>query len=522
MTADYTKKLFDQLEDALAMIDSMKEEIKGLKADIRSIKWNHEMDLSALRAEHRKEISETSARHEEEKEKLSARIKVLEAENAKLKGQLGKDSSNSGKPPSTDGFKKITHTREKSGRGPGGQKGHPGKVPILFEHPDEVTDLNRKECDCGGLIIYEGGPVRKQVLDIKVSVNVHEYQARAGVCDRCGKKIKNAFPVGVKNPVNIGPSVKAMAALLTNEGAVSLMRTKQIISELTGGVVNLSDGSISNFTKELSQKLDATVEEIKRKIIASHVNHKDETGVGVNGKQHWLHVLSNKSATLYAVSEKRGGDADKDMGVLESYADILVHDHFKPLYAFSCIHAECNQHVLRYLKGVVENEKLYTLYAEELASLLRKANNERNDLIGQGLSAFPSGRAERYRKRYEAILTKWNKITIAAEAERKRKKKSGKYKPEAEALGKRLYKYREQHLLFLTDFSVPFTNNLGESDLRMVKSKLKVSGCFRSKEGADNYARVRSYISTLRKNRLNIYAGLLGAFSGEAGPIFAA
>jgi hypothetical protein len=240
MTADYGKKLIDQLDDALAAIESLKEGQRSLNEEIRSLKRENKSALAARDAQHRKEIKLINSLHEKKLAAGNARIAVLEAENTKLKAQINKNSSNSGKPPSSNGFKSIPNSREKTGKKPGGQKGHKGHIPILFEHPDEVADLNRTTCGCGGRIKYESPQAIKQLVDIEVVLHVKEFRAGVGYCADCGKKIENSFPSGITNTVNIGNGIKAMSAMLLHEGAVSVSRTKQFLSGITGGALNVS------------------------------------------------------------------------------------------------------------------------------------------------------------------------------------------------------------------------------------------------------------------------------------------
>jgi len=262
-----------------------------------------------------------------------------------------------------------------------------------------------------------------------------------------------------------------------------------LVYELTGKI-NVSEGTIVRWHNELKRKIEPFLDRIKHEIAASSVNHKDETGVRVNGKIHWLHVLSNRQFTLYFSHQKRGKEADNEMGILEDYGGTLVHDHFKPLYKFKCKHAECNAHILRYLKGVIENQKHE--WAKEMMDLLvelhhQKKNGEKIDAD----SAFA---------KYEAILKKARSIYY--------NQPSG----EDYNLWKRMGEYKEEHLRFICDAEVPFDNNQAERDLRMIKAKSKISGCFRSDEGAKAFANAKSYTSTMRKNGKNIYVALLAAF----------
>jgi len=359
---------------------------------------------------------------------------ALKAENQKLKEIINKDSGNSSKPPSSDGFKKIHNSREKTGRRTGGQPGHKGAVPKLFENPTRTVELKPERCQCGGKI-----------------------------------------------------RLKGISAMLTTEGCVSINRTRQMISELTGGLINLSEGTIVKWNKQLAERLAPAIKNIKEKLLVSPVLHKDETGIRVDGTINWFHVLGSKTHTLYHADQKRGNAADRAMGVLPSYGGVLVHDHLKGLYDFTCDHAECNAHILRYLKAAVENRN--RIWAEDMIKLLLEAKDGENE-------AF---------RRYDEILERGRREFLKDEAP--------DYNGEDMKLLRRMKEYKQEHLRFAADKNVPFDNNQAERDLRMIKAKTKISGCFRGKDNGDVFAVLKSYTSTLRKNGFNIYGGIKSAFA---------
>ena len=515
MGGNYEKGLFNQLQDVMQAFGNLAEEFSQFKAD-------RQTESAALKEAHRQEIAELKAEHAKEKEefkqkiaKLETKIASLEAENTLLKARIGKDSSNSGKPPSSDGFKKPQNSREKSERRPGGQPGHKGHPPLLCETPDEVINLDSEICVCGSVIHYPGGHERRQYMDLQIHVHVKEYISGEGKCPCCGKQFPKRFPVELPGIINIGDTTKAVVALLLNEGAVSANRTQQILRELTEGRLNLSEGSIFQYQQELSEKLQPEIDIIRQDLSFADVLHKDESGARINGKIHWLHVASTPQTTYYEIHPKRGSEADKAMGILPAFNGTLVHDHLKTLYDFPCQHAECNAHVLRYLKGICETDKDFAPFAEALRALFKEMNDRRKTLIENSQTDFTPEEMKEFIRRYDEILAIWNGLTREKEAIRKKKKISEKYKSEAENLGKRLSEYKDQHLLFLKDFRVPFDNNQAERDIRPVKTKLKVSGGFRSQGGAAAYARTRSFISTMRKRGRNIFHALHSVFSGD-------
>jgi hypothetical protein len=513
MASNYERKFYGDYEKATKDIDALKEMVYELKDEIQTLKRNNAVDISALKAEHAREIKSIRAAYEVQISALKSENKSLKEEVRKLRAQIDKNSSNSSKPPSSDGFKKIPNSREKTGRKSGGQKGHKGNIPILFENPDEINDLRPAVCSCGGAIEYLCDPVRKQVVDFRVVVHVSEFVDGEGVCLICGKKHKIKFPEHVHNPVSIGDSVRTLTSMLHSEYAMPLNKILQFASDLTEGKLKLSEGTIINSCKKLSTKIEPSIESIKEKLFTSDVLHKDETGVRVNGKLNWMHTLTTKLLTLYSVNKKRGNEADQDMGVLPGFSGTLMHDHLIGLYDWNCRHAECNAHILRYLQNIIENEPEYAAYAKQMAELFRTIHKRVKAATLQNEEYLHKRTITTYSKRYDKILERWQE-QVDKEVQRLKKVKN-RYKREGEKLCARLTKYKEEHLLFMCDFKVPFDNNLAERALRGIKTKTKVSGGFRTQSGGETYATIRSYIETLRRQDMNIHQGIAAAFSGE-------
>jgi len=477
---NYSRGLFKQLQETI-------EQVEKLTAEIREIKSAHQMEIAGLKAEN---------------ESLRKENTALKAENQSLKAIINKDSSNSSKPPSSDAFKKIFNSREKSGRKPGGQAGHPGRIPVLYENPEHIIDHKRERCSCGGTVVYGEEYQAKQIVELGIRAKVTEHRSYTGVCGRCNATVKNDMPL--QDTITYGETVKACVALLSSEGLVSISRIKTMLCEITGGALDLSEGTIAKWNQELSGKLAPFIQKIKEKLLVQPVLRKDETGIRVANRLQWLHVLSNEVYTLYFSHKKRGNEADKEMGILPEYSGVLVHDHLKGLYHFTCGHAECNAHILRYLKSAVETNKC--VWAVAMIAFLIDAHNTVKAHKAKNIAALEEAVVAEYRARYDEIL----------EQGRLEFFRGGKkdYNSEDMKLLRRLKEYKSEHLRFLTDFQVPFDNNLAERDLRMIKSKTKVSGCFRGNEGGTVFATIKSYTSTLRKNSRNIFNGLKDAFLG--------
>jgi hypothetical protein len=298
--------------------------------------------------------------------------------------------------------------------------------------------------------------------------------------------------------------LKAFAVMLSSEGLVSINRIKAMLFELTGGTINLSEGTIAKWNKDLSASLAPFIAEIHEKLLTQPVLHKDETGIRVANSLHWLHVLSSKLYTLYFSHKKRGNEADKEIGIPPIYSGVLVHDHWKGLYSFPCGHAECNAHILRYLKSAAETHK--RAWAVAMIAFLVHANNMAKEHKARNIMVLDSAVIAECHVRYDEILEQGRLEFFAGE--------KPDYNSEDMKPLRRLKEYKQQHLMFLSDFQVPFDNNLAERDLRMIKSKAKVSGCFRGSEGGSVFAVIKSYTSTLRKNSQNIFEGIKNAFLG--------
>ena len=465
MGGNYEKNMFNHLEELIKQVDFLTAE------------------MSAIKARYEKEIDELKT----EVKQLKKENETLKQENAKLRDIINKNSGNSSKPPSSDGFNKIHNSREKTGKRPGGQMGHKGSIPKLFDSPTRTVELKAGKCKCGGSIKYTDRYTAKQYVDIEISVDITEYREYEGVCNSCRQRIKNRAPVN--DTITYGNSLKGLSAMLTTEGCVSINRTQQMISELTGGLINLSEGTIAKWNKELAVCVAPAVDKIKENLLVSPVLHKDETGVRIEKATHWFHVLSNETNTLYCSHKKRGNEADREMDVLPSYSGTLVHDHLKALYDFTCAHSECNAHILRYLKAAVEGKG--RLRARDMIKLLLEAKDGKEK--GKVLS------------RYDEILEQGRQEFLEDEMP--------DYNGEDMKLLRRMKKYKQEHLRFVTDENVPFDNNQAERDLRMIKAKTKISGCFRGENGGNVFANIKSYTSTLRKNSRNIFVGIKDAFS---------
>lgn len=446
----------------------------------------------------------------------ATQIALLLERIQELEARLAKDSHNSSKPPSSDPpFKKPPprSLRQSKGRKPGGQKGHAGATRALVEDPEDTVIVPLSGCcACGqdlAVIPVEELPERRQVVEVVIRRAVTEYHTVQGVCP-CGQIHRSAWPAGVAAPVQYGPGVSALAVTLTHDQHLPYQRTAALLQALTG--IALSPATLYAMGREAAARLAAPVAAIGHAVVAQAVAHADETGLRVSGALAWLHVLCTATLTFYAVHLKRGREALAAIGLLAGFRGTLVHDHWSAYAAYQCQHAFCNAHHLRELIAVTETFPRLT-WPKHLIALLCEANEATGMARAAGLNALPGPLIADFFSRYDALLAEGalhHPRRRAPPGSRRRVKQSP-----AQNLIARLQQHRDAVLRFVTDLTVPFDNNQAERDIRMPKLKQKVSGGFRSVAGAQDFATIRSYLSTLRKQSIDTYRALVMTFQGN-------
>lgn len=306
--------------------------------------------------------------------------------------------------------------------------------------------------------------------------------------------------------------MKAFVSMLINEEYVAIDRCSKFIKEITNGQIDLSNGTIVNITKELAKKSQDSVETIKQHLIEASIAHSDETGVRINGEQHWLHTLCNEEYVSYGVHKKRGKEAIEEMELLKFFTGILMHDHFKPYYQYEQMtHAECNAHILRYLKSVVD--VFHRKETEEFLAFLVELNKRKKELIKQGKKQIEETELLEIENKYKELLENWK---TAYYEYIKKVEIVNKPLEEERCLFERLLEYQENHLLFIKNFNVPFDNNMAERALRMIKTKKNVSGGFRNKNLAENFCDIRSLFGSGKKQGKNIFEMAKQVLNGES------
>lgn len=444
--------------------------------------------------------------------KEQARIIQIQAGKIKeLEDRLNKDSHNSNKPPSTDDpYKKQTKSlRTKSGKKPGGQPGHKGTTLKKVANPDKIIRHSVIKCTCCGenLVRIEVHKIEtRQMFDIlPIKLEVTEHQSEEKKCPHCGTRNKAIFPEGIINPTQYGNNVKALSVWMKNSGFVSYERISELFNEAFG--IKLSQATLQSFDLETAEKLQPYEVILKKKLLQEKVLHADESGMRIEGKLNWFHSLGSERHTFYFPHEKRGGEAMKAMGILPEYIGVLIHDGWKSYWEFPCRHGLCNVHHRRELIWAYEENQQD--WAWNFYGLLLRIKESKAD-------HFPLKPKEvkAYKKEYDQILCSGfegnplpKKIIL-----KRGKPKRGKIL----SLLDRLRDHKESVLLFMMEKDVPFDNNLAERDIRMIRVQQKVSGTFRSRAGAKAFCRIRSFISSTRKQGFKAFQAIQDTLNGQS------
>jgi len=447
-----------------------------------------------------------------EPEKIVELLLALEAKVASLEVRLNRSSKNSDKPPSSDGLKKPPRQGTKSKRKPGGQKGHRGTTLKFSDHPDKIIQHGLEHCqDCGiSLEPVEGTVVsRRQEIEIpEKPVQIIEHQCLEKQCPGCGCRNRGQWPGHISGNVQYGLRFKAFCIYLLNYQLLPSERTGELLKTLLG--YQPGGGTLQRMLDQAYAALEPIQKAIKEAVRASPVAHGDETGIRVDGQSKWLHVFSSLVYTYYYWSKYRGQKAHRADGLLPEYRGILMHDAYRSYLGYDYTHALCNAHLLRELQALSETDPTQR-WAGQLLRLLR--------LAWAGVkSAQAADATELSDRQHDRIVALFEQIVSRADqqnppAQRQPGQRGRLAQSAARNLIDRLIQHQQAYLRFLTDFRVPFDNNLAERDLRMSKLQQKISGCFRTEQGANIFCRIRAYISTLRKQGYELLPALISLWS---------
>ena len=480
MGGNYEKGMYKQLMEVMARLDRVEKE--------------HKQEITILK----ENITELKI----ENKQLREENQLLRNDNARLKSIINNDSSNSSLPPSTDqkGGKPANtyNSRTKTERKAGGQKGRKGTTLTKADVEEKIQSGKcRHEVRTLGRI-SSGNYVTKYVVDMSIEPVITEVRIYA---DENGKI---HIPLQYRSDVTYGENVKALAASLYSEGVMSNDRIAAFLNAASGDILALSEGSIYGFCRKMAQNSVPSILQLEENLLNQSIVATDATTVSVNGRQNYIRNFSTKDTVVYHAMSSKSIEALKEIDFLNKYSGILLHDHETALYHFGTDHAECNVHIIRYLRK--NTEETSNKWSEEMISLLCEMNKTSMTLIEQGKTCFSEDEIKNYEQKYQKIITK---------GRGENKNTSHKYaKSDENSLLNRMEKYSHNHLLFLHDFCVPFENNISERDLRKAKNRQKMAGGFRKDSGHEMYCSILTIIETLKRRKMGIIENIKQLFAG--------
>lgn len=440
---------------------------------------------------------------------LLQRIEVLEfenaalrAENADLRSRLNLNSKNSHKPPSSDGPSKKPGLPKGSPKNSGGQLGHKGKTLKMVDRPDEVLVHHAPSCPCCAKVFSATDVVsieqKRQVFDIPAPrMEVTEHQLGVIVC--CGRQHWGAFPPEVGQPVQYGSRIKALSVLLNNDYKLPLEKIEQLMGDLWG--CSFNESTVITANRSMYEILQPVEKQIKEAVLASEVAHFDETGMRVEKSLHWFHVASTSYFTYLFVHKKRGRQAlDSDDSLLKDFRNRAVHDCWESYFGFQqCQHALCGAHLLRELTNLIENGSQWAAKMHQFIIDLYQNRQKATVIVAD-------------RQTWEREFKHICQLAHSEEPPPIQGKRGKPKNSKGRNLLNRLTDHQDGWLAFAFVDGVPFSNNQAERDIRCLKTKQKVATNFQTFKGAQHYARIQSFTSTLRKHSMNVFHNLIHAF----------
>lgn len=487
---DYQAGLFNELETLNKKLDKSNNTIFNMSLTIN-------------------ELNETVKELKKQNEEKDKKIEKLLEENEKLKNKNNKNSSNSSKPSSTN----ITTPKKKTGANLynyriktnnkiGGQIGHKGenlskdKVEKLIK--DKKLEVREK------INFINGKNNQKDIIKYRLGIEIKPYVEKH--IFKHNKNIKEKLPKEFYTDVTYDNSVKALSIELGAYNVVSYNRLSDFFNVITNGVINISNGTLVNFEYEFGEKSLSTIEILEEEILNSMNTNTDETGTKFNGKNMYVRNYSNKRTVIYKAHKNKGHKPIEEDNILPRFCGGIMGDHDTTLYKYGNKNYECNIHLGRYLEELIQNIP-DILWPIKMKELIFRMNQTRKIAISYGLNKFDKEKIKEYEEEFDSILD------IAKEENKNIK--STFYKEKANKLYRRIKKYKKNHLYFIKDFNVDFDNNMSERDLRIFKTKTKVSGGFRSMIGASHYANTLSIIKTSIKRDINPFDSIKAIFNNQ-------
>lgn len=502
MGSNYGKSVYNQLMDVMERLNAMEseckkahKEIKNLNAEVKSLRKENtrlKAELADMKAQNVILIEENAALRKENQ--------LLRDDNERMKRILNNDSSNSSIPPSTDQPGKSANTynsRKPTKRKAGAQPGHRGSSASKADVEKKIQEgrMEHRIKEIGDL---ERPYVTRYCIDLDIKAVATEIRIHA---DADGKF---HIPDEYRADVCYGNTVKAIAAFLYSEGVVANDRISMFINSLSGDTLSISTGSIYNFCRSFAGACAEIRPVIENAILNCGEVCTDATVVTTDGKQTYIRNFSTKDSVLYYSCAKKDLETLEGIKILKEYTGTLIHDHETAIYHFGTRHGECNVHLQRYL--LKNTEETGNVWSHNMSMFLNGMNHTRKEQIRKNCCSFTQGQLENYENRYDEVI---------AEGREQNKKTKGRIaRKEERALLNRLEKYKENYLLFLHDFAVPFSNNMSEKDLRICKNRQKMAGGFRKEEGRQMYCNIMSFVETVKRKKLNIFQSIAALIKG--------
>ena len=508
MGGNYEKDMFRQLTELMERVDALEADRKRDKKELR----RQRSEIASLQQENSSlrrtvmELKNENAVLTEKNERLEKENSLLRDDNERMKRILNNNSNNSSKPPSSNTKPANEYnSRAKSGKKPGGQRGHKGSTLSKAEIEEKIKagklEHRIKEIGTPG-IGRKGKYISRYRVDLEFRPVATEYRIYA---DAQGKY---HVPKELTADVAYGDGIRSFCAYLYSEGVVSVERIAECVRSLSEGVLPLSTGSVYGFLDAFSVGCADEVKKIEEELLNAPVICTDATVVTLDGKNTHIRNFSDANSVLYWHTGKKSLEALRKIPLLTRFAGILEHDHETSLYHFGTGHAECNVHIGRYLEK--NSEETGNQWSRDMKNFLNGLNNVRNEFISAGKNCFSSSAIARYQARYDAIL-------CLADAQHTKTK--GRYaKQEESKLIRRLRKYKDNHLLFLKNFDVPYSDNMSERDLRKCKNRQKMAGGFRKNTGVQMYCAIMSVVETAKRRNMNILQTIAAVIDSR--PVF--
>ena len=503
----YSEKQYKMIQEELR---KAKKEKELQEKEIKILKKENKQKDEVIKDLDRYNYREKYKAVKKENEQLEKKIKKLEEKLNISKVSKKKDSSNSLKPSSTNGYKQvIQNNRVKSGRKPGREKGHKRSAPEVSSNPDETIRVSKvATCQCGHKTI-EKEEVRRDLITLEVITKTTQYIGTVTECPHCHKVHNPNFPENVKGIRNYDEIIKSILVYLNTYCNVPNLKVVEFLDFLSDGKIKMSGATVLNTLKQFSKKSKPIMKEMKREILKAPAINEDETPLKVNGKIMSAIGVYTKNISITEAFENRKLESFKEMGILDRYIGTVCHDHNNIHQSFTqSTQAECNFHILRYCKGEYEIHERGSI--KEFMDFMLGLRDKVDEYKLEGRTSFSEEEYAKAKGEYLGIIDKWDK-----EYSEQTGNSTSKYYLGERNLKKRLRGFVDDHLRFLRDFNIDFTNNLAERGLRLIKKKLKIAGCFRSLANAKDYCVAMSIIDTCKKQCVSIGQSIISIFKGK-------